>query len=85
VRVLRISRDAYDELLQAQRPAALKLAVNAAALLAARLQATDQWAGELLQQEQSARIARSWSRFRQRISGGADFSGGFFSPMAARQ
>jgi CRP-like cAMP-binding protein len=78
--VLCVTRDAFDELVQAGRPAALKIAVNGAALLGARLQSADAWAAELLQEEQSARIARSWRRFRYRMSSPVDVRGGFFSP-----
>lgn len=78
--VLCVTRDAFDELVQAGRPAALKIAVNGAALLGARLQSADAWAAELLQEEQSARIARSWRRFRDRMASPVDWRGGFFSP-----
>lgn len=75
-----LTRERFDELLQARRMSAYKLALNAASLLGARLQGTDNWIRELLQEEQSARIAQSWHRFRRRVDRTSDFSGGFFHP-----
>ena len=54
-----------DELLQAGRPAATWLTVNMAALLAARLQAADQWAAEVTREDEHARIVRSRRRYRE--------------------
>lgn len=65
VRLLVIPRDGYDDLLQASRPVAWKLAVNAAGILGVRLQETDGWLSEILQHEEDARIAQSWQRFRE--------------------
>ncbi|MEW4530034.1 Crp/Fnr family transcriptional regulator [Maioricimonas sp. JC845] len=73
-----LTRERYDELLQARRTSAYKLALNAASLLGARLQQTDRWVRELLQEEQSTRIAQSWHRFRRRVERSSDYSGGFF-------
>lgn len=66
-RLLRFSRDRFDDLMQAGRSSAAKIAVNAAALLGKRLGATDHWVWELHQQDQSLRVARSWNRFRRRM------------------
>jgi len=65
VRLLVIPRAGFDDLLQASRPAAWKLATNAAGILGVRLQDTDDWLTEILQQEEDARIAQSWQRFRE--------------------
>ena len=62
VTALQLHRDAYDDMLQAQRPAAYKLSVNLATLLASRLQATDLWAWDLLREQRSAGLTRSWTR-----------------------
>jgi len=68
VTALQLNREAYDDMLQAQRPAACKLSVNLATLLASRLQATDLWAWDLLREQRSAGLTRSWTRcFGQRI------------------
>jgi CRP/FNR family transcriptional regulator, cyclic AMP receptor protein len=79
-RALRLDRERYDELLQAGRTSAYKLALNAAEILGARLQETDLWVWELLKEEQSARIAHSWHRFRQRTSRSTYNTGGFIQP-----
>lgn len=57
-----LDRETDTEMLQAQWLAAFKLSVNLAALLASRLQATDQWAWELLQEERNAGLTESWTR-----------------------
>jgi CRP-like cAMP-binding protein len=68
VTALQLHREAYDDMLQAQRPAAWKLSVNLATVLASRLQATDLWAWNLLREERSAGLTRSWTRaFGQRL------------------
>jgi len=68
VTALQLHREAYDDMLQGQRPAACKLSVNLATLLASRLQATDLWAWDLLREERSAGLAQSWTRaFGQRM------------------
>jgi CRP-like cAMP-binding protein len=68
VSALQLHREAYDDLLQAQCLAAFKLSVNLATLLASRLQATDLWAWDLLREQRSAGLTRSWTRcFGQRI------------------
>lgn len=76
--LLVIPRDGYDDLLQASRPAAWKLAVNAAGILGVRLQATDEWLSEVLQHEEDARIAQSWQRFRESTGRGGFQSNRFF-------
>lgn len=77
VRLLRLSRDRYDELMQAGCLGAWLIALNAATVLAIRLHETDGWVRDLLEQEQNARIAASWRRFRE--STGRTFTAhGFF-------
>jgi CRP-like cAMP-binding protein len=77
-RLLVIPQAGYDELLQAARPAAWKLAVNAAGILGVRLQETDAWLAEILQQEEDARIAHSWQRFRESTGRGGFSARRFF-------
>lgn len=69
-RLLVIPRDGYDDLLQASRPVAWRLAVNAAGILGVRLQDTDEWLSEVLQHEEDARITQSLQRFRASIGRG---------------
>lgn len=69
VRTLKLDRQTYDEIIQSQTLWTYKLAENAAEILAANLQATDQWVWELLQESQNVEVTRSWHRFRERISG----------------
>lgn len=79
-RVLQLPRSRYDELLQAQEGSAFQIALNSAEILGTRLQETDQWLQALLRDEQSHRIAESWSRFRSRIlSSGSSMTGGVFT------
>lgn len=77
-RLLVIPRDGYDDLLQASRPAAWRLAVNAAGILGVRLQDTDDWLSEILQHEEDARIAQSWQRFRDSTGRGGFKTHRFF-------
>ncbi len=78
LQTLRLSRNSYLDLLQGQRQSAYKLAINAANLLGSRLQATDQWVHQLLEEDQSRQIATSWHRFRSRMGGLASTPGGLF-------
>ena len=71
VEVLAVPRAGFDELLQASRPVAWKIAMNAAGILGVRLQETDDWLAELLQEEEDARIAQSWQRFRENAGRGS--------------
>lgn len=77
-RLLVIPRDGYDDLLQASRPSAWKLAVNAAGILGVRLQDTDEWLSEVLQHEEDARITQSLQRFRASVGRGGYKAGRFF-------
>lgn len=79
VRTLELSGAAFDELFQAGRPAASKLALNGAGLLAERLRATDAWVREILQGDKTSETIRSWRRFRHSLSsrGERPSTGGF--------
>ncbi len=77
-RLLVVPRDGYDDLLQASRPAAWRLAVNAAGILGVRLQDTDEWLSEILQHEEDARISQSWQRFRESTGRGGFKANRFF-------
>lgn len=66
--VLRLDRANYDKLLGSGSRAAARLAVNAAALLAARLAATDHWVAQVLEEQQTARIRDKWREFREGMS-----------------
>jgi CRP-like cAMP-binding protein len=68
VLALRLPRAPFDLLLRAGSLAAHKFAGNAAAILAERLQATDRWIEEILQQEQDAQVAERWRSFRARMA-----------------
>lgn len=83
VQALVLSRDAFNELLQVQRPCVYKLALNGAATLAERLHVTDRWLWDVLREEQSARIAQSWSRFRERVGQLSGSPSGFFKATSA--
>lgn len=66
-RALKLTRGAYEALVQEEALAAYKMAENAAEKLAANLQDADQWVWELLKEEQSGQIAKAWHRYRDRI------------------
>jgi len=78
LRLFVITRDSFDELLQASRPVAWKIAMNAAGILGVRLQETDEWLSEILQQEEDARIAHAWHSFRESAGRGGFTSHRFF-------
>ncbi len=62
--VLCLDRANFDLLLASGSRAAARLAVNAAALLAARLATTDEWVAQVLEEQQTARIRDKWREFR---------------------
>jgi CRP-like cAMP-binding protein len=68
VRLLRLNRQPFDNLLQSGNPSALRLAANAAKILAARLQQADRFIIELLEQIQDERIREAVGRFRNSMS-----------------
>jgi CRP-like cAMP-binding protein len=70
VRLLELSREGFDRLLASGNPAALRLGMNAAQILAARLQLTDHWLGELmhlLREKEVHEVSEAWRRYRERI------------------
>ena len=70
VRVIRLKREKYDELLLAGSVPALRMGTNAADILAARLQATDHWIAGMLQDRQDHEVHASWQSFRSRMAHG---------------
>ena len=76
--LLSLSRVAFNEIFETNHVVALRLVNNVARILAARLQETDQWVWNLLQQSQFARVSSSWRRFRHRVGGTEGAGGGFF-------
>lgn len=78
VTLLALDRVAFDEIFETNHGVALRLVNNVARILAARLQETDQWVWNLLQQSQFARVSSSWRRFRHRVGGTEGVGGGFF-------
>jgi CRP-like cAMP-binding protein len=74
--VARLERAAYDALLQSNSTAACRLGANAAEILAAKLQHTDDWITELLQAEEAHRVQQKWRDFRQSLGHAFDRPGG---------
>lgn len=70
VLAVRMPRDRYDRLLDQSSLAAYKLAANAAGILAQRLQATDHWIENLVQEHQDAEVAARWRDFRHTFAFG---------------
>ena len=68
VRLLRLNRPPFDELVTTGNTAALRLAANAAKILATRLQAADRFIVELLEQVQDEKIREAVTRFRNSLS-----------------
>ena len=60
--------DQYDNLLQSGNAVALRIAANAATILAARLQAADQFIVSLLDQIRDEKVREALTRFRQSMS-----------------
>ena len=65
--LLRLDRSEFDRLVQQNPQVGCQLAVNAADILGARLQNTDRWVSQLLQQQQDARIRQHWHAFREHM------------------
>jgi len=68
VRLLKLNRPAYDDLLKRGNLAALKVAANTANILAARLQSADRFILELLEQIRDEKIRAAVMRFRNAMS-----------------
>jgi len=83
VTLARLDRSVYDELLQSNSRAACRLGANAAEILAAKLQHTDDWISELLKAEEAHRVQQKWVEFRQTLGHAFDRpEGGGFSTTA---
>lgn len=80
VRLILLSRERYDVLLQSGSAAAYKLAVNAADLLAERLQQTDEWVEGILQGRQNAELLSDWKKYRGSLRFNTKGSAGMFRP-----
>jgi len=80
VTVVRLDRSDYEGMLQTKCPIAYHLGTNAAHILAARLQQTDRWIAELLQERQNAHIHKGWHRFREQMGHTFSTPKGFFGP-----
>ena len=73
-RLLRLDREKFNELLQKDNVAALRVAANAAKILAAKLQQADRCIAGLLEAYAGERIHEAYSRFRESM--GHSFSTG---------
>jgi CRP-like cAMP-binding protein len=67
VRLLRLDREAFDRLLASGSPAAVRVAANAADILAARLQQADKMIVELLNQIQDEKVHTAIRAFRRSL------------------
>lgn len=68
VRLLRLNRQIFNSLLQSGDTAALRMAANAAKILAARLQHADRFIVTLLEQIQDEKVREAIARFRSSMS-----------------
>jgi CRP-like cAMP-binding protein len=66
-RVLRLDRDRFDELINQRSPAALRVSLKAAEILAARLQQTNRWIEQMLERQTDAKVHQAWQSFRQHM------------------
>lgn len=73
-RLLRLDRDKFNELLQQNNVAALRVAANSAKILAARLQQSDRFIAGLLEAYAGEKIHEAWSHFHKTM--GHSFSSG---------
>ena len=62
-----LERARYDEMRAERVVAALRLAANAADLLASRLQETDRWIVAMLEADQDHKNHAAWDRFREKM------------------
>jgi len=70
VKVLRIARVDYDDMIHEGIGAAYKLAYNSVESLADRLRRMDQWVAELASHEPSQEQVPEWTRFRNTLFSG---------------
>jgi CRP-like cAMP-binding protein len=66
--LLRLNRETFDELLRDDNVAALRIAANAANILAARLQQADRLIGEMLDQVQDKKVRIAITDFRHTMN-----------------
>lgn len=81
-RLVRINREAFDALLQSNNLAALRVAANAAKVLAARLQKADEYIVELLESIQDRKVHAALAKFRATMDHSFGASGSSMGPMA---
>jgi len=67
MKLLRMSRDDYDQLSADGNPIAFKLAINSLEQLAERLRRTDQWITDLVCKENHQPTPSEWTSFRKLI------------------
>ena len=67
VKVLRMWRKKYDELIEACPTAALKIAVNTARVMADRLSQMDDWICKLAESGSSGQLKQEWTDFRSKL------------------
>lgn len=67
VKLLRLSRDAFQKLCSTRSPMALKLALNCIEQLANRLRSTDQWITEVVCADNHQPTTSEWTDFRELI------------------
>ena len=67
VRLLRITREAYDQLISNGAVVAYKLAHNTVESLADRLRKMDEWVARLMRQQTENRRVQEWNQFRQSL------------------
>jgi CRP-like cAMP-binding protein len=66
-RVLRLDRARFDELVNQHSPAALRVSLKAAEILAARLRQTNRWIEQMLERQTDAKVHQAWQSFRQHM------------------
>jgi CRP/FNR family transcriptional regulator, cyclic AMP receptor protein len=71
MKLLRLSRTAFNKLCASGSPVALKLTLNCIQQLANRLRSTDQWITELVCKENHQPTPSEWTNFRELIFKGA--------------
>lgn len=67
MKLLRLSRAAFDKLCKTDSRLALKLTLNCVHQLAIRLRSTDQWITELVCKENHKPTPSEWTNFREQI------------------
>lgn len=77
VRLLKLERQRYDQLVAEGNEAALRLGVKAAEILAGRLYQTDRFVEQLLESQANAKIHAAYRHLREGLSREAEGSGPF--------